>query len=85
MIIRTLIAAAAGLTLLAGCSTTIDRDGSVDDLVDDGVARSVAECMVDGWVELLGDERMIALSDGAEASPDEELALRQLNTDCGLE
>ncbi|MDH3705840.1 MAG: hypothetical protein OES57_07210 [Acidimicrobiia bacterium] len=74
----------AALTLVAGCGESVDREGTVDDLVEQSngsVSRAQAECMVDGWIEELGEDRALELND-EDPTEEEEAAISQITLDC---
>ena len=76
-------AAAAGLALiLSGCGSTYDREEAIADIeAETGVDRTTAECIVDGFEEEFGIERLESRGD---LTPEEEEAIIEITTDCVL-
>jgi hypothetical protein len=68
---------------LAACSEEVDKEGTVDDLVESGMDREQAECLVDGLVEEFGDERALELNDAdEELTAEEQEAMTDLTLEC---
>jgi hypothetical protein len=80
---------ALGLTFgAAACSKSIDKEGTVDNLVEQGImTREQAECTVDGIDDEFGDNDDVidALSEGgdpADLSEEDQGKLTEIVTTC---
>ncbi len=82
-LLSTAVFSLASLALMAGCSESVDREGSIDQLVESGLTQEQAECMVNGLVDEIGDSRAIEITNDPEAATSEEDAfMAQLGLDC---
>ena len=54
------LAISVGLT---ACGTSLDRDGTVEGLMANGMSRTQAECIYDDSFLALGEERLLELND----------------------
>ena len=82
--LSTAVFAVAALALVAGCGESVDREGTVEDLVEQSngsINQEQAECMVDGWIDELGEDRALELND-EDPTPEEEAAISQITIDC---
>jgi hypothetical protein len=74
------VLSAAGLV---ACSDKVDREGTVDEMVEQGIPREQAECMVDRLVDELGDERALELNDtDQELTAEEEELMGEVVLEC---
>lgn len=74
------VAAAAGMALgLGACSGGVDRDGTVDLLVDSGLDRPVAECIVDKSIDQIDVDVLV---EDREPTPEEEELLFEIIGEC---
>ncbi|MGI9603353.1 MAG: hypothetical protein ACR2QE_15815 [Acidimicrobiales bacterium] len=81
-LLSTAVFSLASLALLAGCGESVDREGTIDQLMEDGgLTRVQAECMVDGWISELGEDRALELND-EEPTAEETEAISQITIDC---
>lgn len=74
----------ASLALIAGCGESVDRDGTIDDIVeqsDGSITRDQASCMVDGWIAELGEDRALELND-EDPTAEEEAAIQDITLGC---
>ncbi len=80
---KLLVGATLGAALLAGSCGGIDRDGSADELVRTlGVDKDTASCIVDDWIDNIGEDRVLELEDGAVPTVAEEQAIVDALTNC---
>lgn len=63
----------------AGCSSGFDREGTIDDIVSDGVPREQATCMVDAMVDEFSEEQLMSDDD---PSPEDTEILFEIMTNC---
>ena len=61
------------------CSAGFDREEAINDLVDEGVERSQAECVIDGSIEEFGESK---LGSNDEPTAEEEEKIFDIMTDC---
>lgn len=84
--LTTAAASFAAIALLAGCGESVDREGTVDEIVEGSggaINETQAECMVDGWIDELGESRALEFNDpDKEPTADEQAAIDQITTDC---
>ena len=66
-------------TLAAGCGTTFDREGSIEEIMEGGFSRSAAECIVDRTVEELGEDRVTSEDD---PTPEEAQLFGEIALEC---
>ena len=77
---RKFIATALLVVVFAtGCTTTFDREGSIDELIGQGLNREQATCAVDEMVDEFGEEKL--MSDDEPSAADEEI-LFEIMADC---
>lgn len=80
--------AAAAVVVLTGCgSRALSRDALVDryvdTLVDEGVPREVAECVIGGlFGEMTDDELRSFNTNGDELTPDQQARVAELTSQC---
>ncbi len=65
--------------LLASCGSSLDREGSIDELVESGLSRPVAECVIDTSVDEFGEDRVISDDD---PTPEEEARIGEILFEC---
>ena len=65
--------------LVAGCGTKLDREGSIEELMESGLTRPQAECIIDSSVEEFGEEKVISDDD---PTPEEEAILTEIAFEC---
>lgn len=83
-LLSTAVFSLAAFALVAGCGESVDREGTVEDLVEQSngsISEAQAECMVDGWIAELGEDRALELND-EDPTPEEEEAISQITIDC---
>lgn len=76
----------ASLALVAGCGESVDREGTIDDIVEGSegqINRAQAECMVEGWIDELGEERALELND-EDPTDEENAVIGEITTNCLL-
>lgn len=81
------IALAAGLIMgLAACGEDkVDKQGTIDNLVESGMDEETATCMVNGLTDELGDEKVLAFSEdpeGGDLSAEDQEKVVEITTDC---
>ena len=87
-IVGSIGAALFGLAALSGCSddsvSSEDRDKAVDQLVSEaGMTQDQAECLVDGFIDEFGAEKILEVSEDPESlSEEEQNAMVDLTLDC---
>ncbi len=80
---KLLVGATLGTALFAVSCGGIDRDGSADELVRTlGVDKDTASCIVDDWIDNIGEDRVLELEDGAVPTAAEEQAIVDALTNC---
>lgn len=84
----------AGVVLVAGLAfglsacgdDKVDRQGTIDELVEQGMDEEQAECLVNGVTDELGDDKVLALneSDGEidDLTAEEQAKLEEITLDC---
>jgi hypothetical protein len=78
---------AAGLVFgLSACGEDeVDRQGTIDNLVEGGMDEEQAECLVNGVTDELGDEKVLALEDdpdGSSLTAEEQEKLGEITLEC---
>ena len=78
---RRIAAAAIGLLSLTGlaCGTRLDRQGTIDDMVDAGIDAAVAECIVDKSVDAVGEDKLI---NDDKLTAEDEATIQQISLEC---
>ena len=71
---------ALALTISA-CGTSLDREGTIDEMVNGGVPRDVATCIVDESVAEFGEDRILELND-EDGTPEENAKLEEITIGC---
>ncbi len=77
---RKFIAAISLVVVFAtGCTTTFDREGSIEDLMEEGLDRQQAECAIDEMVDRFGEDKLMSDDDPTAA---EQEVLFEIMSDC---
>jgi hypothetical protein len=77
------VVALIGFALLVGSCAGIDRDGSADELVRTlDVDKNTARCIIDAWIDSLGEDRVLEIEGGAPPTEREEGAIVGAVTTC---
>lgn len=81
--LQALIAVAAVALLAVSCGESVDRDGTVDLLVENGVlTRAQAECYLDGAIDELGEDRLIEVEKNQDYNDAELEVLEGIQLRC---
>lgn len=70
------VAVAVGLT---ACGASLDRDDSVQDLIDSGLSAEAAGCTFDAMLVELGEDKMTSED---ELSPEDQATIVKIIADC---
>lgn len=78
---KTLVAALCALSLVAaGCGDDFDRDGAIDEMVEEtGLDRSTATCIVDDIVDEFGEDRVTS---DDQPTDEEQVKITEIMTAC---
>ncbi len=76
---RTAVAGLLASALALGACGGIDREGSIDQLVETGLTRDQATCVLDASIDEFGEDRVTSDDD---LTPEEEAAMTDIVVEC---
>lgn len=83
IVARAVVVVALAGAAIAGCGEDrVDRSGTINLMVAEGLSRAQAECVLDAAIDAFGEARLVEMERNDGMSPEEEALLEQIVIGC---